>query len=506
MHKDEVDRRTLRLAPKDPGIYRRCGCTEIGPNGKRRELGMSCPKLVKLKFDKAGNLKTDDEGRALWDWDSKHGLWAFQIDVAPPRGSGKERQRIRKGGFASKTEAKHARAEIAAKGDTAKKRKVGSTALTTEQALNDWLAGRRKIRENTRVSYEGHIENYLVPFLGKIKWRDLDVSDVDAMFQAIEARNEEIRESLKVNPRGRRHDNLTKTQKEAGVKREQRRIAGPATLQRIRATGRKAWNDSVKAGLTSGVNPFSMVELESGEAPPPEFWRSETEAHWRATGEVPSSTMVWTPEQTGHFLDTAVGDQYYELFELAAVIGARRGEMCGLRWVDVDFGEGTLMLRVQLTVTRGKVKEGPVKSKAGNRPILLDPDSVAVLRKIRKRQMEDKLRWGSAWVDSGRVFTQENGAELNPDRVYDRFKQISARADLPPVSLHGMRRGMGSTAAVVAAEAGIPVKAVSATMGHADPKVTNKHYVVPPEEAKRVIVAGVRAAIPRKASGTEQAM
>ncbi|HKS47407.1 MAG TPA: tyrosine-type recombinase/integrase [Amycolatopsis sp.] len=502
----EIDRRALKLAPgKHNGLTKRCGCTEIGADGKRRELGMTCQKLVKLQFDGAGNLKVDEKGRALWDFDSKHGGWGFQIDIAAPRGSGKERQRLRKFGFKTLTEAKNARAQIEAKGTSAKTRRVGLTSLTTEDALTQWLKT-RKVRKNTLVSYTGHVDNYLIPYLGKIKWRELSVDDVAEMFRSIEDENERIRESLKVNPRGMRHSNLTKAQKAAGVKREQRRVAGPPTLARIRATGRKAYNDAMRAGAVSGPNPFALVELESGAAPKPKLWTKELEAKWRKTGEVPQRNMVWTAAHTGHYLDVvaeevAAGREeevLYDLFDLASYTGLRRGELCGLRWSeDVNLDEGCLDVQIQLVVIEGKVEEGPVKSDAGQRRIPLDSETVAGLRRLRKCQSEARLGLGTAWVDSGRVFCRADGSQLNPDRVYDAHVRMVKKADLPPVTIHGLRRGAGS----IAIASGQSVKGVSAMLGHAREGVTEDHYVVVADEMTREIVTATRSAIPRKGTG-----
>lgn len=506
---DEIDRAGLRLAPyRHLGVTKRCGCTRVGPDGRRRELGLSCEKLVKLAFDKEGNLKVDKEGRALWDFHPTHGSWGFQADVAAPRGSGKDRQRVRKFGFESLTEAKDARAQIVSLGAKAKNRRVGVTNLTTEEALTQWLKT-RKVRKNTLVSYTGHVVNYLIPHLGKIKWRELSVDDVSEMFRAIEERNEEIRESLKVNPRGKRHGNLTKAQKAAGVTRELRRVAGAPTLQRIRATARKAYNDAMRAGTVSGPNPFSLVELESGSAPRPKLWTPDLEAKWRKIGEVPQRNMIWRPDQVGGYLDFVAEEVaaereepvFYDLLDLASFTGLRRGELCGLRWdEDVNLDEGYLDVQVQLTYTLGVVEEGPVKSDAGQRRVPLDPEAVAALRRLRKRQSEARLALGTAWVNSGRVFCRADGSWVNPDRFYDAHVRMVRKADLPPVSIHGLRRGAGS----MAIASGKSVKAASSLLGHANEKVTEDHYVALADEMLREVTSAVRATIPRR--GTGQAM
>jgi integrase len=51
---------------------------------------------------------------------------------------------------------------------------------------------------------------------------------------------------------------------------------------------------------------------------------------------------VWTPQEAAHFLDVGQIDRLYPAFYLMLCLGLRRGEVLGLRWVDIDFGAGTL--------------------------------------------------------------------------------------------------------------------------------------------------------------------
>jgi integrase len=76
-------------------------------------------------------------------------------------------------------------------------------------------------------------------------------------------------------------------------------------------------------------------------------WSEERVAAWRATGERPK-VAVWTPEQTGQFLDQARTDRLYPLFHLVAFRGLRRGEAVGLPWTDVDLAGGSVTVSEQI--------------------------------------------------------------------------------------------------------------------------------------------------------------
>jgi hypothetical protein len=69
-----------------------------------------------------------------------------------------------------------------------------------------------------------------------------------------------------------------------------------------------ALNDAIRQELLS-VNVAKWVEMPPAVRPRAQAWTPERVAHWKATGQVPSPVMVWTPEQTGQFLDHAMGDR-----------------------------------------------------------------------------------------------------------------------------------------------------------------------------------------------------
>jgi hypothetical protein len=51
------------------------------------------------------------------------------------------------------------------------------------------------------------------------------------------------------------------------------------------------------------------------------------------------------------------------------------------------------------------------------------------------------MAWGPAWVDSGKMFSREDGSALHPATVTDRFQAISQAAELPPIRLHDLCHG-----------------------------------------------------------------
>jgi integrase len=149
--------------------------------------------------------------------------------------------------------------------------------------------------------------------------------------------------------------------------------------------------------------------------------------------------MVWRPDQLGQFLDHANDDRLYALWHLYAFRGLRRGEAAGLEWPEVDLEGGTIAIVRQRLNIGGKSQEDTPKSDAGERTIALDAGTVDALRAHRQQQRKDRIATGTVWVNSGKVFCAEDGSPLNPERITDWFRDLTAEAGLPPIRLHDLR-------------------------------------------------------------------
>ena len=165
---------------------------------------------------------------------------------------------------------------------------------------------------------------------------------------------------------------------------------------------------------------------------------------YAGTGKRPK-VAVWTPEQTGAFLDYASGDRLYALYHLVTFRGLRRGEAVGLPWAEVDLVGRNLAVSEQIVQVGYLTETGPPKADSA-RVVVLDEDSVAVLQSHKARQNQERLAWGPGWVDSGLVFTREDGSALHPEYVSRHFERLARNAGLPPVRLHDLRHGAATLA------------------------------------------------------------
>jgi integrase len=157
------------------------------------------------------------------------------------------------------------------------------------------------------------------------------------------------------------------------------------------------------------------------------------------------------------------------------------------------FDAGRLTVRLQLVQLGWDRYEDTPKSDAGDRVIALDAGAVAALRGHRRRQLEDRMRWGSAWVDSGKLFTKEDGSALHPATVTDRFHALAEKAKLPPIRPHDLRH----SAASLMLAAGVPMKVVQETLGHSTMGLTADTYTSVYTEVAAEAAAAAAALVPR---------
>ena len=157
---------------------------------------------------------------------------------------------------------------------------------------------------------------------------------------------------------------------------------------------------------------------------------------------------------------------------LTALRGLRRGEVAGLRWVDVDLDHRTVTIAQRRIASGHTVTVGPPKTAASRRTIALDQHTVRMLRRHHRRQQTDRAAAGGAWQQTGYLFTTPDGRPLHPDYLTRRFRALVTRCGLPPVRLHDLRHG----AATLAHAAGADLKAVQAQLGHTSIVLTADTY------------------------------
>lgn len=189
-----------------------------------------------------------------------------------------------------------------------------------------------------------------------------------------------------------------------------------------------------------------------------------------------SKALFLTPVQARLFLAAAAGERLELAMRIALSLGLRRGEVAGLRWDDIDLDTGLLTVNGTMgTVRKQGQQYGTPKSESGVRKLRLPDTLRTALRQHQARQQAERRAMGDKWQDSPYVFVSvQTGGPMSSDRIYDAVKRVADRAGLPTkLSPHSLRH---SCASFLYAE-GVPEKAISAFLGHANTTITRELYV-----------------------------
>lgn len=228
----------------------------------------------------------------------------------------------------------------------------------------------------------------------------------------------------------------------------------PATIKMHHAILSSALHQAVKWDL--------VPKAATDNATPPKATR------YRATAPAVETVraLVAKADETNPVLSAAI--------MLAAVTGCRRGELCGLRWPDVDRDRRLLHVRrsIKLEADGNRVVVGPTKTHQA-RAVSLDDVMIAVLDTHRTR--------AEGWAYEARVDIDPDGYVLttdptgrtptNPDVITQAFSRLAARLGVA-CRFHDLRH----FTATQLIGAGVDPSVVGGRLGHADATTTLRVY------------------------------
>lgn len=392
---------------------------------------------------KARVVARDDKGKPI--------RWRVDLDLGIVNGKRKRKAVYGKTERAALKKAEQLQAELRGGVDPAKER--ATLGEVFDRFLEYSLPPRTD--EGTYESYRHITEAFLRPAFGAYRARRLRAEDVDSFLGNL---------SREINPRTKKP------------------YAASYQLK-VYTVLRRALNLALRWGYV-GFNAAARAE------PPKVPKRRGESLRARSLSDV----------QIRAVLQVAAGHRYAPIYHVLIVTGLRRGEVLGLRWVDVDLDAGLLYVTGALkrsrrpTQTEGTPKterkrDDETKSDAGTRVLVLTPSCVAVLRQVKEFQtLERSVVEG--YGDSGYIFTSSAGGPIEPRQLTKHFKEkVVPAVGLPPATrLHDLRHA-NITAMVTA---GVDPKTAQERAGHADIKMT-LHYSHSNLDLQRAAAAAIDA-------------
>jgi integrase len=340
----------------------------------------------------------------------------------------------------------------------------GSRTRTVGQLVERWLEWRRQVRPISPVTvanYRGAIDRYIIPTLGRAKVHEVDAATIDALYARVRAHGGKCRDCWK-----RVH------RREAPLRAGERYRPRPGADEQVHERDCvRGWPLSASAvrevhSVLSGAFRQAVVWGWAGHNPaklatPPASGRAEVSPpDAEGVGRLLATAMEEDPE-LGLFV------------RLAVVLGARRGELIGLKWRDVDLARGEVLIASGVVRVAGRPLIDQDTKTHAKRRVAVGAETVELLRAHRARQAASALAAGAPLPPDAYVFSRspDGSQAISPDGISHRFQKLAASLGIRG-RLHDLRHFMVTQ--LVAG--GVDWRTVSGRAGHADGHMTLATY------------------------------
>lgn len=157
--------------------------------------------------------------------------------------------------------------------------------------------------------------------------------------------------------------------------------------------------------------------------------------------------------------------------------GMRIGEICGLRWCDVDTVEG--VIKVRHTLQRIYIIEGETR----HTELLLDtPKTANSVRDIpMSSELLKMLKSLNKVVNENYYVISNDIKPIEPRTYRNYYKKLCKQLDIPELKFHGLRHSFATRCI----ESKADYKTVSVLLGHSNISTTLNLYVHPNKEQKK---------------------
>lgn len=244
----------------------------------------------------------------------------------------------------------------------------------------------------------------------------------------------------------------------------------PATVRRYHAVVSAALSQAVKWG---------WIDLNPAErATPPEVPHKEL--------------VVPTPDEIQRILSAIqeMNPVYGMAAFLAAMTGARRGELCALRWC--DYSDGVIDISASLYRVAGVSGTKSTKTGRGREVFVIGP-AQAALASWRTQCEALAAKTGCELAEDAYIFSSwpDGSRPINPDSLSSAFTRTAKALGLSHIHLHSLRH----FAATEMLAAGVSPREAATVLGHANPTMTLNVYAHSTAERQRAAMEAIGKAL-----------
>lgn len=317
-----------------------------------------------------------------------------------------------------------------------KQRRNPRTSATVDQLLDRYLA-QHQGGKSTVSGYREYADKHIRPFVGTTKVGEIDADILDSLYAELRRCRDHCTDRRQVDHRTPRpHDCDDR------CRPHRCKPLGSATIRKIHYILSGAYKRAVRWRWVA-TSPMDQAELPP--VPPPD-------------------PQPPTPEEASRLVDEAfrVEPDWGMLVWLTMVTGARRGELCGLRWRHIDLERSVITVRRAIAEDGTRLEEKDTKTHQ-RRHVTIDPGTVTALVEHRQRCEDTCAALGVELSPDAFVFSlaPDGSTNLRPSSVTQRYSRMANRIGID-THLHNLRHY--SATELIAA--GVDVRTVAGRLGH----------------------------------------
>jgi integrase len=177
----------------------------------------------------------------------------------------------------------------------------------------------------------------------------------------------------------------------------------------------------------------------------------------------------WSPDEITFYLDLLKDERLYVPIFLAIHTGLRLGELCAIKWSDIDMVNETLVVNKSLQRINSKLQVKQPKTKNSYRTVTLFSSTMELLKKLKKSHLERKLKYG---IELDFVIDWEDGRPIDPHYISQHFPKILKAHNIPVIRFHDLRHSH----ATLLLKTGTNAKVISKRLGHSTVSFTLDIY------------------------------
>lgn len=295
--------------------------------------------------------------------------------------------------------------------------KINYSDISFIDFMDNWFESKKdSLRPCTYERYYGQFKKHIKPFFKNISLQELSPVHIQNYY------NKKIKEGLSGNTVLKHHANI---------------------------------NNCLKYALSLNLipyNPASRVMLPKKEKYYASYYDED---------------MIKT------LLKCIKGDDLEDLIYMTALYGLRRSEVLGLKWDAIDFKNKTIQIyHTAIRTQQGMVYADTTKTQSSRRTLPLNEKIEVRLLELQKKQLFDKLLFGSSYNDNNYIFKKRDGTPFDSSFVSHHFNLILQKNNLPHIRFHDLRH----SAASMFFELGFSLKEVQEYLGHSNISTTADIY------------------------------